>query len=73
MIGYSLHLQRINNAGDSKRIGVRFGRLCIRKNISVIEISQQLNVSRQTIYNWFAGKSEPSKATTARIRELYSL
>ena len=73
MIGYSIHLQKINDAGDRKRFGVRFGRLCIRKNISVIEITQQLGVSRQTVYNWFAGKSEPSKETMAKIRELYSV
>ena len=73
MIGYSIHLQKINKAGDRKRFGVRFGRLCISKDISVIEITQQLGVSRQTVYNWFAGKSEPNKATIERIRELYSV
>ena len=73
MIGYSIHLQKLNEAGDRKHFGIRFGRYCIKRNISVIEVTQQLGVSRQAVYNWFAGMSEPRKEMVSRIRELYSV
>ena len=73
MIGYSLHLQKLNKAGDKKNIGVRLGRHCIKNDISVLEVAEQLGVSRQAIYNWFSGKSVPHKVMADLISELYSV
>lgn len=71
MIGYSRRIQRLNTAASTKLFGVRFGRYCIKNDISVIELTQQLGTSRQTVYNWFLGISQPRKETVERIRELY--
>ena len=73
MLGYSLHLQKLNKAADAKSIGVRLGRYCIKHDISVIDIAGQFGVSRQAVYNWFVGKSVPSKLMGEQIAELYSV
>lgn len=36
-------------------LGVRLGRLAIRKGISVLDISASTGASRATVYNWLAG------------------
>jgi len=58
-IGYSVRLTQHNKDADPQRIGVRLGRACIDKNVSVIEAARVLRVSRQTLYNWFSGKAVP--------------
>ncbi len=73
MIGYSIHLQKRNKAANGKLFGVRFGRYCIKNNISVIEVTQQLKVTRQAVYFWFTGETEPRTAMVQKILELYPL
>lgn len=36
-------------------LGVRLGRLAIRKKVSVQEIAAKTGASRTTVYNWFSG------------------
>lgn len=36
-------------------LGVRLGRLAVRKKVSVQEIATKTGASRTTVYNWFAG------------------
>ena len=67
MVGYTLHMQKLNKAADSKNIGVRLGRFCIKNDISVAEIAAQLGVTRQAVYNWFVGKSTPNKTIREQI------
>jgi predicted DNA-binding protein YlxM (UPF0122 family) len=71
MIGYSLLIQKLNKLGDKKNVGVRLGRHCIENDISVMEVAEQLQVTRQSVYNWFIGKSVPRKDIAEKIRELY--
>lgn len=59
--GYTLRLRDANLKADQNLLGVRLGRLCIDKGISVVSTSKQFNVTRATIYNWFSGKTEPCK------------
>lgn len=73
MIGYSIQFQKRNRAANKKLFGVQFGKHCIQHNISVMEVAQRLNVTRQTVYFWFTGATEPRKETAQKIRELYSL
>ena len=68
--GYSYRLVKANKAADSKHIGVKLGRYCITNDIPVIQIAQQFNVSRMTVYNWFSGIVMPHKATVAQIEKL---
>lgn len=57
--GYSASLIALNQKADKTNLGVRLGRACIKKNIPVSEVACMLGVSRQTVYNWFVGKSSP--------------
>jgi len=73
MIGYTLYMQQVNKSADTKRLGVRLGRHCIKNNLSVIALAKEFGVSRQTIYNWFSGKNEPAKYHIPRIKEILGL
>jgi transcriptional regulator with XRE-family HTH domain len=68
--GYSVRLIEANRQADPKRLGVRLGRLCIKRNMSVAEVSGKLGVSRQTVYNWFCGSSDPQNTVTAAVEKL---
>ncbi len=67
--GYSLRLQLLNDQADPTNLGVRLGRLCIARNVPVIEVANTLGVSRQTVYNWFAGAWMPHHRCTSRIEQ----
>lgn len=57
--GYSARIIKLNKKADGKLIGVRLGRICIKRDVSVSEAASYLKVTRQTIYNWFIGFSNP--------------
>jgi DNA-binding XRE family transcriptional regulator len=57
--GYSAKLIKLNKQASRRLLGVRLGRVCIAHNISVAHVACKLQVSRQTIYNWFVGASNP--------------
>jgi DNA-binding transcriptional regulator YiaG len=57
--GYSAKLVALNKQADKENLGVRLGRACIKEDISVSMVASALGVSRQTLYNWFMGKSSP--------------
>ena len=65
--GYSARLIRANQDASKSLLGVRLGKMCIREEIPVVLIAQDLGVSRQTIYNWFSGTSSPMGATAIRV------
>lgn len=73
MIGYTLYMQQSNKTADAKSLGVKFGRYCIKNNLSVAKLAEEFGVSRQTIYNWFTGKHEPAKQHIPRIKQLLGL
>lgn len=73
MIGYTLHLQRSNKSANPKNLGVKFGRHCIKHNVSVQKLSEEFGVSRQAIYNWFTGRHEPGPQHIPRIKEILGL
>lgn len=60
MAGYSLELLERNKQADIRNLGVRLGRVCIKNNVSVIDVANALGVTRQTIYNWFSGVATPT-------------
>jgi transcriptional regulator with XRE-family HTH domain len=65
--GYSYSFVKEVQAADPASLGVKLGLYCIEKNISVEEVSKQLNVSRHSIYNWFRGKFQPSSKQVDKI------
>jgi hypothetical protein len=66
-LGYSLRLCDLNRRAPSNLLGVRLGRVCIEHNIPVTEVAQKMKVTRQTVYNWFAGTTTPLPRLTASI------
>lgn len=67
--GYSLHLQLLNTRADPSNLGVRLGRACIARDISVIQVSEAVGVTRQTVYNWFVGASSPHWRCADRVEQ----
>jgi transcriptional regulator with XRE-family HTH domain len=68
--GYSLKLSELNRAADKKLLGVYLGTVCIRNDVPVAEVAKKLSVSRQTVYNWFAGISTPKAPVAKKIEKL---
>tara|TARA_R110001592_G_scaffold176451_3_gene416013 strand:- start:1424 stop:1657 length:234 start_codon:yes stop_codon:yes gene_type:complete len=68
--GYSLKLIELNKASDKKLLGVYLGAVCIKNDVPVAEVAQKLKVSRQAVYNWFTGVSNPNVQTTIKIEKL---
>jgi DNA-binding XRE family transcriptional regulator len=57
--GYSARLVKLNKEASRKLLGVRLGRACIANDVAVSQVAYELVVSRQTIYNWFTGATNP--------------
>ena len=68
--GYSHNLVKLIEGADPQLIGVQLGRMCIENDIPVGEIATSLNVSRMTVYHWFAGRFTPRQEYVTRIEQL---
>ena len=80
--GYSLKIVRLNEkAMHSERTwstdwqaldlqGIRLGGGCIKYNVPVADVAKRLNVSRQSVYNWFIGDSIPKAPAARKIKKL---
>jgi hypothetical protein len=67
--GYSASIIQQNSEANKSRLGVRLGRACIKRNIPVAIVATSLGVSRQTIYNWFIGTSDPLNFMVSTIKD----
>jgi hypothetical protein len=67
--GYSLRIADLNKKADGTLLGVKLGRVCIKNNVSVVEVSAQLRVSRQTVYNWFIADTYVHKELVDEVKE----
>ncbi len=68
--GYTTRIDSLNREADQSLLGVKLGRVCIKHDMPVAELSSQLGVSRQTVYNWFIGMHEPNNELTPFIEAL---
>ena len=66
--GYSLRLAEQNKVADDRRLGVRLGRVCIAHDVPVTVVADRFGVTRQTVYNWFRGASDPSPIYTSAVQ-----
>lgn len=69
MIGYSQSVVKTNRDADGRSLGVRLGRYCINREIPVTDVMEYFEVSKQTVYSWFAGTHIPSKRHTTLIEQ----
>ena len=65
--GYSLRIRDLNAKADRRKLGVRLGRVCIKKDVPVTAIAKRMGVTRATVYNWFCGASAPQAGLTTLI------
>jgi len=57
------------NAAAEPNIAVQLGAICIERKYPVVDVSRALGVSRQTVYDWFSGKSKPTKDKAELIEQ----
>jgi len=70
MQGYTIRVAEAINSADGNLVGVQLGRLCIKHDISVSQVARDLGVTRQTVYSWFSGKSEPQVYYATSVRRM---
>jgi hypothetical protein len=58
--GYLVALSEL----DSKRLGVRLAKLCVKANLPAQYVAEVFGVSRMTIHSWFRGKAIRDKNCT---------
>jgi hypothetical protein len=60
MRGYSQNIIEANHkAADTT--GTLLGKLCITLKYPASQVAKELHVSRQTVYDWFSGRTKPSR------------
>jgi transcriptional regulator with XRE-family HTH domain len=59
MQGYTIRIANGIKEADGNLMGVKLGRVCLAQDIPVAAVAEAFGVTRQTIYYWFLGKSEP--------------
>jgi hypothetical protein len=68
--GYSILLANQIKAADPKHLGVQLGRVCIDKDIPVVDVANFFNVSRMTVYSWFRGESPIGSRYSEKMQKL---
>lgn len=68
MRGYSIRVAEAIKAADGSHLGVQLGRACLARDIPVTTVAEVLGVTRQTVYHWFLGLSEPRGRAIDAIR-----
>ena len=69
MRGYSQTIVEAN-VQAKETIGTILGAMCIALKYPASQVAKKLNVSRQTVYDWFSGRKKPTPRHQLRIREL---
>tara|TARA_R110000803_G_scaffold64687_3_gene125759 strand:+ start:1203 stop:1436 length:234 start_codon:yes stop_codon:yes gene_type:complete len=69
MRGYSQIVIEANQTA-SKSLGVELGAICIKLKHPVQKVSDSLNISRQTVYDWFSGKANPTRLKVVEVEQL---
>lgn len=70
MQGYTIRVAEAISNADGNLAGVRLGRLCLQHDVSVSKVANYIGVTRQTVYSWFTGKSQPQAEHETAVKEL---
>jgi DNA-binding transcriptional regulator YiaG len=70
MRGYSQHIVEANQLADPSKVGVMLGKLCIAKKIPATLVAEELEISKQSVYDWFSGRANPTKDKESLIVQL---
>lgn len=68
--GYSsLFIQDVKDANPNL-IGVKLAKICIKRDIPVIDIAKHFGVSRVSVYAWFRGQRHVADRHLDRMHKL---
>ena len=68
--GYSsLTIQEIQQANPTL-LGVKLAKICVDRNIPVVDVAEFFGVSRVTVYSWFRGKAVVSGKHADKMQKL---
>jgi len=59
-LGYSVRTAEMIRAAKPSGVGVALGLKCLALGVPAARVAADLGVSRQTVYNWFFGRLNPS-------------
>jgi AcrR family transcriptional regulator len=65
----SLTARQIREA-DPELLGVKFGLLCLERDIPIADVADYLHVSPPTVYAWFRGETVVSEKHAGTVAEL---
>ncbi len=51
-------------------LGVKLGKICVNKDIPVIDVAEYFGVSRVTVYAWFRGKTVVSGKHADKMQKM---
>jgi transcriptional regulator with XRE-family HTH domain len=57
-------------AADPTLPGVRLAKVCIARDIPVVDVAAKFGVSRVAVYSWFTGHSKPRQKQLELIEEI---
>jgi DNA-binding transcriptional regulator YiaG len=66
MRGYSQVVIEANQKAK-ETTGTLLGKICIALKYPASQVAKELNVSRQTVYDWFSGKARPSRRAEPKV------
>jgi transcriptional regulator with XRE-family HTH domain len=69
MRGYSQVVIEANQNAEPS-LGVTLGAVCITTKYPASKVAKELNISRQSVYDWFSGKTKPSKDKVNKVNDL---
>ena len=65
----TLTVQEIQEANPTL-LGVKLGKICVNKDIPVIDVAEYFGVSRVTVYAWFRGKTVVSGKHADKMQKM---
>lgn len=68
--GYSTLTVREIQEANPTLLGVKLGRVCIKKDIPVSDVAEYFGVSRVTVYSWFRGQTVVSGKHADKMQKL---
>lgn len=68
--GYSTLTVREIQEANPTLLGVKLGRVCVKKDIPVSDVAEYFGVSRVTVYSWFRGQTVVSGKHADKMQKL---
>jgi hypothetical protein len=68
--GYSLLIANEIREANKSLLGVQLGKICLDRDIPVMDVAEFFDVSRVTVYAWFRGKTVVSGKYSDKMKKL---